>query len=100
MLPVSSDIIQTKTGTPGIANIVPKLPPFAVHWGIVVGVPTKQRTALLFHLVLEEDEDGNRAVEFSVNNVGSESRSIKGGAVKRVGQTRFSVPNSHALVSK
>jgi hypothetical protein len=31
-------------------------------------------------------------VEFAVNNVGLESRSIKGGVVKRVGETRFSVP--------
>ena len=92
ILPVSTYVTQAKTGTPGFANIAPNLPPFAVHWGIVVGQPTKERTAFLLHLVLEEDEDGNRAVEFSANNVGSESRSIKGGAVKQVGLTRFSLP--------
>lgn len=92
ILPVSTYVTQAKTGTPGFANVVPILPPFAAHWGIVVGEPTKDRTAFLLHLVLEDDEDGNRSVEFSANNVGSESKSIKGGAVTQVGQTRFSVP--------
>ena len=92
ILPVSTYVTQAKAGTPGSVNVAPKLPPFAAHWGIVVGEPTKERTAFLLHLVLEEDEDGNRAVEFSATNVGSESRSIKGSAVKQVGQTRFSVP--------
>jgi hypothetical protein len=91
ILPVSSYVTQAKTSA-GYSNVVPNLPPFAAHWGIVVGVPTKKRTALLLHLVLEEDEDGNRDIEFAMNNVGLESRSSKGAVVERVGETRFSVP--------
>jgi hypothetical protein len=90
ILPVSSYVTQAKPSA-GYSNVVPNLPPFA-HWGIVVGVPTKKRTAFLLHLILDEDEDGNRAVEFAMTNVGLESRSIKGGVVERVGETRFSVP--------
>jgi len=30
ILPVSTYVTQAKTGTPGFANIAPKLPPFAV----------------------------------------------------------------------
>lgn len=90
LLPVSSYVTQAKAGMPGAASIIPNMPPFAAHWGIVVGVPIlERRTALLLHLVLEEDEEGRRSVHFLVNNVGLDSKSIKGGEVKHVGETRF-----------
>jgi hypothetical protein len=89
---VSSYVTQAKRGLPGFSNLVPNLPPFAAHWGIVVGDPVKvERNAYLLHLVLEEDDAGCHRMEFAMMNVGSESNAIKGGEVKQVGHTRFNI---------
>jgi hypothetical protein len=92
LLPVSSYVTQAKPGMPGSASIVPNMPPFASHLGIVIGVPQIQLTALLLHLVLDEDEEDTRSVMLAANYVGLKSKSIKGGEVKQVGETRFSIP--------
>lgn len=91
LLPVSSYVSQGKPSAFSVANIVPSQPPFSAHWGIVVGVSALARTAMLLHLVLEEDEDGNRRIAFAMTNVGLESKAIKGAEVKEVGHTKFSV---------
>jgi hypothetical protein len=90
ILPVSSYVSQAKTSV-GYSNIIPNLPPFATHWGIIVGTPVRKPTAYLLHLILQEDEDGNRSIEFAMNNIGLESRTFKGGVVQHVGETRFSL---------
>jgi hypothetical protein len=88
ILPVSSYVNHSKTGSGVTANISPNRPPFASHWGIVVGKPEIKESAYLFHLVLV-DEGGKRDVKFRCHNVGLESKSIKGHAVKQVGETKF-----------
>jgi hypothetical protein len=89
VLPVSSYVTQAKPSVPGSASIVPNMPPFAAHWGIVIGIPRKEHKAFLFHLVLDEDEEGIRSVQFAGHLVGPGSKSIKRGEVKQVGETRF-----------
>jgi hypothetical protein len=69
--------------------VYPKQPPFASHWGIVVGDPTKGG-AFLFHLVLSGDGRARR-VEFRASNVNSKSEWILSASVKPVGQTNYSI---------
>src|SRR5579859_3476422 len=93
LLPVSSYVTGPKPGALGSASIAPNMPPFAAHWGIVVGVPQTQLTALLLHLVLDEDDDGTRSVMLAANYVSLNSKSIKGASeIKQVGETRFTYP--------
>lgn len=89
---VSSYVTQAKAGLPGFSNLVPNLPPFAAHWGIVVGDPANvDGNSYLLHLVLEENDSGGHRLEFRMMTVSSESKSIKGGEVKQVSQTRFNI---------
>ena len=54
LLPVATYVTQPKKVNANTAYVYPKQPPFTTHWGIVVGDPTKRKTAYLFHLVLRE----------------------------------------------
>ena len=91
LLPVSSYVTQAKPGMPGMASIIPNMPPL-LRTGVLSSVSLHiATTALLLHLVLEEDEEGRRSVHFLVNNVGLDSKSIRGGEVKQVGETRFDI---------
>ena len=90
ILPVSTYVAQSKEEDAGSAYVSPKQPPFASHWGIVVGNPKEEGEAFLFHLILS-DKDGKRCVKFRATGVDSDSEWIVGAAVKQVGQTRFTV---------
>jgi len=89
LLQVSTYVAESKEENAGSAYVYPKQPPFASHWGIVVGDPTK-RGAFLFHLVLRGD-GAIRRVEFRASNVNSKSEWILGASVKPVGQTNYSI---------
>ena len=89
LLQVSTYISESKEENAGCAYVYPKQPPFASHWGIVVGDPSK-RGAFLFHLVLRGD-GATRRVEFRASNVNSKSEWIVGASVKPVGQTKYSI---------
>ena len=47
---------------PRFAMIISVLSPFASHWGVVVDNP--KDVAILYHLILKIDDDGNRVVDF------------------------------------
>ena len=90
LLPMSTYVVESKEEDAGHAYVYPKQPPFASHWGIVVGDPRKVGDAFLFHLMLR-GEGAKRRVRLRVHNVDSESEWITGGAVKAVGETKYDI---------
>ena len=90
LLPVATYVNQPKEEDAGSAYVYPKQPPFAAHWGIVVGDPNKRTGAYLFHLVLR-DRKGKRRVEFRSTGVDSESEQLIDAAVTTVGETKFTI---------
>jgi hypothetical protein len=87
MAEVKTYVHQADKTFPGFAMITPALPPFASHWGVVVGDPND--VATLYHLVLKTDDDGNRAVLFVPTAVTPESHWIQFGTMKDVGFTEY-----------
>src|SRR5436190_15629382 len=57
ILPVSTYVAESKEMDFGSAYVAPKQPPFASHWGILVGNLLEGR-GFLFHLVLRDDNNG------------------------------------------
>ena len=90
LLPVATYISQSKEEDAGSAYVYPKQPPFAAHWGIVVGDPNKRGDAFLLHLVLR-DREGNRRIEFRSTGVDSNSEWLIGAAVAAIGETKFTI---------
>src|SRR5947207_454585 len=90
ILPVSTYVNQSKEPDAGSVYVYPKQPPFASHWGIVVGDPNKKGEAFLLHLVLRE-KDRQRSVRFASTDVELDSEWLVGAAVKYVGQTNFTI---------
>jgi hypothetical protein len=91
ILPVSTYVAQSKEEHAGSAYVYPKQPPFASHWGIVVGDINQKGEANLFHLVLSGD-GAEREIRFRAPDIELDSKWIRGAAVKHVGETRFTVP--------
>ena len=89
LLQVSTYVAEAKEENAGCAYVHPKQPPFASHWGVVVGDLTRGG-AFLFHLVLRGD-GATRRVEFKASIVNSKSDWIINAAVKPVGQTKYPV---------
>ena len=89
LLQVSTYVAESKEENAGSAYVYPKQPPFASHWGIVVG-DVAAGGAFLFHLVLRGDGP-TRRVDFKASNVNSKSDWIIGAAVKCVGRTKYSI---------
>jgi len=90
LLPVSTYVHDSKDPDFGSASVHPKKPPFASHWGIVVGDLLGGRPAFLFHLVMRCN-GADHKIEFAVSKVNLESRWIVGASVKPVGETRYSI---------
>lgn len=90
LLPVSTYVHGSKDPDFGSASVHPKRPPFASHWGIVVGDLLGGRPAFLFHLVLRWN-GADHKMEFASSKVNLESRQIVGASVKPVGETRYSI---------
>lgn len=90
VMPVSTYVAQSKEENAGSVWVPPKQPPFASHWGIVVGDIDQRGKAWLFHLMLREDGK-EREVVFRTTDVDRNSGWIKGAAVKEIGETRFTV---------
>jgi hypothetical protein len=88
MAEVKTYVHQAEKNFPRFAMITPALPPFASHWGIVVGDP--RDVATLYHLVLRTDDDGNRVVDFVPTAVKPDSHWIRFGTMKEVGFTKYS----------
>ena len=88
-LPVSTYVNESKEPDSGFAYVPPKQPPFASHWGVVVGDLSKHQ-AFLFHLLLEGD-GAQRRVRLHLSNVDYQSRWITGAAVTPVGQTKYPI---------
>jgi hypothetical protein len=87
---VSTYVVEAKNPGAGSAYVSPKQPAFASHWGIVVGdLHGPRRSATLFHLVLKDDEDGNRRIVLDSRRVMIGDKYITGAVVKNVGTTRF-----------
>src|SRR6202035_453921 len=91
ILPVSTYVAQSKEEHAGSAYVYPKQPPFASHWGIVVGDINQLGEANLFHLVLRGDGE-EREARFRAFGIELDSKWIKGAAIKHVGETKFTVP--------
>ena len=89
VLPVSTYVAQSKEDDAGSAYVSPKQPPFASHWGIVIGDPNEEREAILLHLLLS-DKNGKRYVRFRITDL-DDGDWIVGAAVKQVGETRFTI---------
>ena len=89
ILPVSTYVAQSKEEDAGSAYVSPKQPPFASHWGIVVGDPNEEE-AFLLHLLLS-DKNGKRRVRFRITDLEPDGDWITGAAVKQVGHTSFSM---------
>src|SRR5947207_332046 len=81
---VSTYVVEAKNPDAGSTYVSPKLPPFASHWGIVVG--DLRGSATLFHLVLRNDEGGNRRIGFDFRRVDVDDRRA---TVNVVGETRY-----------
>lgn len=90
IVPVSTYVAQPKEEHAGSAYVYPKQPPFASHWGIVVGDINQMGEANLFHLLLSGDGK-ERKVRFRASSIELDSEWIKGAAVKHVGETKFTV---------
>src|SRR5579859_3990497 len=88
LLPVATYVHEAKPAS-GFAYVSAKQPPFAAHWGIVVGDLHKCE-AFLFHLVLD-DYGEKRQVSFAITNVKPDSKSIVGAAVTPVGGTKYPI---------
>jgi hypothetical protein len=91
LLPVSTYVQQGKGNFPTLAHIAPKQPPFSSHWAIVVDELEIAPTATLFHLVLEDDKDGNRRVMFKYISVSIRDRHIANAKLTKVGVTSFTI---------
>jgi len=96
LLPVSTYVAQSKEEDSTFAYVYPKQPPFASHWGIVVGDPNHDNDAFLFHLLLR-DKDGKRSVKFRAVNVDSDSDWIIGAAITLV---KPNLPFNNSLESE
>lgn len=91
LLPVSTYVNEAKSPDFGLAYAYPKQPPFASHWGIIIGDPAFGG-AFLLHLLLR-GEGAARCAEFYVTNVKRGSRWLVDAAVQPVGQTKYSIPD-------
>ena len=78
------------------ARVAPLLPEFASHWGIIIQETNtkdaKNDDVWLYHLCLEEGDDGRRSVQLVVDGLVRGDKRLKGGKVDEVGRTRFSIP--------
>ena len=84
---VSTYVHEPKQPSFGTAYVPPQQPPFASHWGIVVG-DLEANEAWLFHLLLSDSEEG-REIFFMGDGVNSKSKRIVDGKVTYVGETRY-----------
>ena len=89
LLPVSTYVNESKEPDSGLAYVYPKQPPFASHWGVIVG-ELNAREAYLLHLLLQGD-GSQRLVYFAVSSVNPESPCIAGAALTPVGQTKYPI---------
>jgi hypothetical protein len=88
LLPVLTYVSEAKEGTSGQALVAPQAPPFASHWGIVVGDLDDEAT--LLHLVLRDDGTGaGREIVLAANSVDAQSKRIVEGNVTYVGDTKY-----------
>jgi hypothetical protein len=90
ILAVSTYVNNIKEPDAGFAYVAAKQPPFASHWGIVIGDPNRE--ALLMHLLLHRDKQtGQRVVKFHSTQVDEQSDFIISASVKHVGHTFYEV---------
>lgn len=87
MAEVKTYVHQADKTFPGFAMITPALPPFASHWGVVIGDPND--VAILYHLVLKIDDHGDRVVDFNSTTIKPDSHWIRFGTMKDVGFTEY-----------
>jgi hypothetical protein len=90
LLPVSTYVSEAKSPDSGLAYTYPKQPPFASHWGIVIGDPDVGG-AFLLHLMLRGQGEARRAC-FRVTNVTRNDEWLMDAAVQPVGQTTYMLP--------
>lgn len=90
LLPVATYVTQPKEEKACSAYVYPKQPPFAAHWGIVVGDPNREEGAELLHLVLRDRKE-KRWIDFHSTGVVSESERLIGASVTKVGETKFTI---------
>ena len=71
VMPVSTYVSQPKEEYASSAWVPPKQPPFASHWGIVVGDIDQRGKAWLFHLMLREDGKEREVVFVLQTSIGT-----------------------------
>jgi hypothetical protein len=91
LLPVSTYVNEAKSLDSGLAYAYPKQPPFALHWGIIIGDPAIGG-AFLLHLLLRGEGAARRA-DFYATNVKRDSHWLVNSSVQSVGQTKYSIPD-------
>jgi len=83
-------MMKAKNLDAGSVYISPKQPPFASHWGIVVGdMYNGVQVTNLYHFVLKDDGDGNHRILFDSRRIRAGDSSFKRATVKPVGSTRY-----------
>jgi hypothetical protein len=90
LLPVSTYVIEAKDPDAGKAYALPKHPPFASHWGVLIGTPGSP-VSLLLHLLLKTNEDGKHNVVFHARSVAEDDKMVKIAAITNVGNTHYSL---------
>ena len=88
---VSTYVREPKPGNVEYASVVPLLPKFASHWGIVVETESENEDAWLFHLQLRISER-ERQVELCVEGFERNTPRLAGKCIRQVGHTRYSIP--------
>jgi len=81
--------MEAKDPEAGAAYVSAKQPPFASHWGIVIG-SLDGPASVLIHLVLRTTTAGERYVSFHCRTVDENDPFIELGATKIIGETKHS----------